>query len=261
MGRRRAGVGVYAREGLALAPPDSIRLGLGLDDLEGLTARDLWRLAKTLPNRLSISLLDSDTTARECWHWPLRFGVLPEPEGYALMRSLRQKSMFARGLADVSLLEIEGDAADVLLLPEPLDLADGLARLPLGAERVGAVVVLGGRGRDARRAIDQMARLRRRLGADIAVVAAVPPGLMATWANELTRSLSHLLPFDTAVWEAGRALRWPMRHDYLGDSPSMPLIVAGEATLVTPPLAASIRDLAARLEKLSPNVEIPLRRR
>jgi hypothetical protein len=53
--------------------------------------------------------------------WPLRLGVLPDPDGLDLAASLVEQELVQRGLGRVLVLGIDGDDCDVLFLPETLE--------------------------------------------------------------------------------------------------------------------------------------------
>jgi len=141
------------------------------------------------------------------WGWPLRVGVLRDPDSTNLGQQLSdflQRAEWARPLAKVVDGQVADAESDILLLPGDVRSAlASVASLPRPT-RADCTVVLG----RARGADDQWYRLVEGIRAAVrtsgVVVADISTKDPRHWFHDLLRELSHNHPIDVALFNAAR---------------------------------------------------------
>ena len=132
------------------------------------------------------------------WHWPLRFGFLPDHESAALREGFTNN----RAWPELQTVVDASDGCDLLLLPMSISSVESLGRADIGD--CGLALVLGAIDvppEDVARTGDLVAFQLETWGCHLAN----QPGDVSAWLNWLTESLSHNFPIDIALSDADGA--------------------------------------------------------
>ena len=207
-GAAKAAADAWAGVVAGRSPEDAVRLAVERDATDLGAYR--WLTDQLLQPGVGAApaVLATELASDHRWHWPLRVGVFDDPASRAFTGALVEQPWSAPLWRLVR--ADQGQAADVLVLPQDLTAALALLATAPGPLDVGCVAVLGGLGGHAETPIDAIlgaVRLRSRPWG--LAVGSVPPAAADAWFSGLLFTLSHDRTLDVALAAAPLAdRRW-----------------------------------------------------
>jgi len=159
------------------------------------------QLSRRTVGLASISVIEQDLLPLADWNWPLRVACLNEPASRRLCEQLAS-SWGGSLLSRVSLIEVDGEACDILVFPGSLrDAAARLLNDPMSV-RASCVAILGGMQEAWHQAQPLKIILQQETRAAGIYLANIPEKNHLTWFNALIEELSHNQPLNASLHRA-----------------------------------------------------------